>query len=740
MTHEALMATFAELPAGEARFTRPSETKGLLEQCERDGYVIVDVPELRAVLRGRLGWLLEEAIERSLELRGACRSGIGAGASLESCLTDQLYRARLIGARGLTVLVPTLDPITNRMGALDPEDSATLRSWICAAKQRPVRLYLDVADCMLGAYLDPVTLTQLMHTEASATRNAPPVVVQWSDDLCSGHRDDGSRASHDGSMSVVGSAPPRSDVVATAESAPSLPGVPATPEADPASQSDALVSDETASSDAAVPPRVELQNAPSEADPIATVAAAPSEADPAATVDVSASQSEQIQSDESASGDLAALLSSGDPVSDLADPRFSQDQSGEFSIRPPAPTSLENELLPDSVREQTISLPPDTRLEMPSLSPSPLPPPPEPFALSVPSDSEIGATLARELDDSSLTPIFAPAALDLQRSSPVHDPPTRDLILPAPHPPTIPVPALTTEEPVSERETRHAAQAPLRQDAPQSWRSWMERLDAVHGPKPLNFIEQSFVEHYVPLYDAYHRGIAGEESRGVLDQWATSFSQSYSEAFDAMRLRGRRPTMVLDIAETAHRLGRLHGARAVQLVLVDGMRYDLGLRVERLLSSKLAREAVLTDKLLLWSALPSTTTQQLELLARPESLRDGDTHSETPVLVARGRSASTLRRVRVGSREILKLDLVEARLNEPGGKLSERLDLLAVEIADALALAVGRLQPRTLVTVFGDHGFCLDVKDTGTSAMRQGGSSPDEVFVPAYAWLTGQMH
>lgn len=675
MTQEALVATVAHMPAGEARFIRPSESKGLLQQCEREGYISVDVPELRAVLRGRLAWLLEEAVERSLELRGACRSAIGAGASLESCLTDQLYRARLIGARGLLLLVPTLEGITNRAGALDSEDSATLRAWICATRRQPVRLYLDVADCMLGAYLDPITLTQLMHAETPSLQASQPLVVQWVDSVATRPND---------CIDIADRAAPELCQESTPEHSGVLNGV------------------------------------------------------------------------ESASHDCS-------------EPQLAKLESGEFSIQPNTAVDPASEFGPDESSTQTISQPPDTALETPSLDS--LPPAPQrvndahnaanetPHDLDRASDVEASAIEAshdlhrtsdvevsaiqgsndvegtRDADESSLTPIFAPAATDLRRSSsPLHDVPT-----PSPHSPTLPAPPLAEGDSAQDPEAS-TLQVPLREDAPVSWRTWMERLDAVHGPKPLNFIEQSFVEHYVPLYDAYYRGIAGEECRLVLDQWAASFSQSYSEAFDAMRLRGRRPMMVLDVAETAHRLGRLHGARAVQLVLVDGMRYDLGLRVERLLSHQLAQSAVLTDRFLLWSALPSTTTQQLELLARPESLRDGDVHGETPILVARGRSASTLRRVRVGSRELLKLDLVEARLSEPGGPLTERLDQLAIEVADALTLALGKLQPRTLVTVFGDHGFCLDAKPEGTGAMRQGGASPNEVLVPAFAWLVGQTH
>jgi len=199
--------------------------------------------------------------------------------------------------------------------------------------------------------------------------------------------------------------------------------------------------------------------------------------------------------------------------------------------------------------------------------------------------------------------------------------------------------------------------------------------------------------------------------------------------------------MVIDIPEAAQRLARLHGARSVQFVLVDGMRFDLGLRVENLLVASLGQQATLTDRFLMWSALPTTTATQLELISRgAEGLKSSELHAETPVLVARGRQASTLRRVRAGSRELLKLDLVEARLAESGGKAATRLDELAVEISDALTSAFAKMAPRTLVAVFGDHGFCLDATAQGSGSLRQGGATPDEVLVPGYAWLVGQTH
>jgi hypothetical protein len=282
---------------------------------------------------------------------------------------------------------------------------------------------------------------------------------------------------------------------------------------------------------------------------------------------------------------------------------------------------------------------------------------------------------------------------------------------------------------------------PLNPEAGIAWRQWTQKLDAARGPKPLTAIEQLFMTAYVPLSDAFHRGIAGAEARSVLDSWSSSFARSYAEAFDAMRLRGRRPMMVLDIPEAAQRLARLHGARNVQLVLVDAMRFDVGLRVEKHLVAALGQRATLTDRFLLWSALPTTTAQQLELIGRgSDGLKDGDVLTETPVLVARGRQAATLRRIRAGSRELLKLDLVEARLGEAGGPVAARLDQLAAEVSESLCAAFERMAPRTLVAVFGDHGFCLDPTDTGSTNLRQGGASPDEVLVPGFAWLVGPTH
>ena len=62
-------------------------------------------------------------------------------------------------------------------------------------------------------------------------------------------------------------------------------------------------------------------------------------------------------------------------------------------------------------------------------------------------------------------------------------------------------------------------------------------MEAARGPKPLAVVERMFVTSYVPLCDAFARGIAGPEAKKTLDTWSASFEQSYREAFDALRGR-----------------------------------------------------------------------------------------------------------------------------------------------------------------------------------------------------------
>ena len=164
------------------------------------------------------------------------------------------------------------------------------------------------------------------------------------------------------------------------------------------------------------------------------------------------------------------------------------------------------------------------------------------------------------------------------------------------------------------------------------------------------------------------------------------------------------------------------------------MRFDLGVRVHDRMRDALTSQATCTERLLLWSALPTTTPAQLDLLAHgPEGLtsRTGPANAKKPGV--RGRTSATLRRIKVGSRDVLKLDTIEARLRESGPPLSERLDSIADEVAASIAAHARSLAPRTLMFVFGDHGFRMESCEGVTRAGTSGGASPKKCSFPR--WL-----
>ena len=276
---------------------------------------------------------------------------------------------------------------------------------------------------------------------------------------------------------------------------------------------------------------------------------------------------------------------------------------------------------------------------------------------------------------------------------------------------------------------------------PVDWRGFANDLATARGPKPLNFVERLFMTRYMPLLDAIAGGEVDESARRIAEQWADDFARSYTEGFSALKVTGKRPRMVLDAPQLASQVARLHGAKSTLLVLVDAMRFDLGVRVHDRMCEALTSQATCTERLLLWSALPTTTPAQLDLMAHgPEGLatRPPVVEPEEPGL--RGRAAPTLRRIKVGGRDVLKLDLVQARLHEAGPPLSERLDALADEVAAVLAAHARNLPPRSLMLVFGDHGFRMESSGHGTTAGTSGGARPEEVLVPGFAWLVGDVH
>lgn len=286
-----------------------------------------------------------------------------------------------------------------------------------------------------------------------------------------------------------------------------------------------------------------------------------------------------------------------------------------------------------------------------------------------------------------------------------------------------------------------AAQAERLVDAAE-WRAHALELDRARGPKPVAAIERLFQQHYVPLIGAMARGEADGSVRAIANEWSRSFAESYNEAFAALKVTGKRPTMVLDAFDAAGRIARLSSARSVKCVLVDSMSFDLGERVAVRMKTELDKRAVLVERTTLWSALPSTTPTQMQLLGKgAEGLRESGPVSSSEPDVSRGRSITTMRRERLGSRELMKLDLVEARLHSPGAAYDERLDALADEVTDLVVMFMETLPPRTLVYLFGDHGFLLgpSVNGWATGPSIQGGASPEQVLVSGHAWLVDAM-
>jgi hypothetical protein len=239
----------------------------------------------------------------------------------------------------------------------------------------------------------------------------------------------------------------------------------------------------------------------------------------------------------------------------------------------------------------------------------------------------------------------------------------------------------------------------------------------------------------MPLARAVERGLDEPRARDACEEFRNNFARAYTEACPTFAVTGKRPRMVMDAPETALRIARLHGARSTQLLLVDGMRFDLGLRIRDALTRELGARASLAEEHLLWSALPTTTARQMDLLARGiDALRNKDADPNAEGEPMRGRTAETIRRVKVGHRDLFKLDVVQSRLAEASSPRD--LDDVVGAVTDAVARHAQTLSSRTLLFVFADHGFTVD----RSGVITQGGASPEEVLVGAFAFLVGAVH
>ena len=129
---------------------------GLRKVIESQGYLCADLAPPGPAGRGRLSLLIEEGIEVALEKLGAVAPGVGANANVDASISDQLYRARLVEKRGIVVMLPHLEGMSNWAGILDGEDSVTLSWWMQATQERPLGLVIESANQGLKVYPTPV--------------------------------------------------------------------------------------------------------------------------------------------------------------------------------------------------------------------------------------------------------------------------------------------------------------------------------------------------------------------------------------------------------------------------------------------------------------------------------------------------------------------------------------------------------------------------------------------------------
>ncbi len=335
--------------------------------------------------------------------------------------------------------------------------------------------------------------------------------------------------------------------------------------------------------------------------------------------------------------------------------------------------------------------------------------------------------------DSTPAPVPVPVAESVAAPVPVAESVAVPAPVPVPAPDPVPVAASDPEADFDAGLFESRARVVVTDSA---YKPWLAALVAARGPQPLASFERIFAQSYMPLANAIAEGLADPKAIAARDEFSRTFARAYTDACPTFAVTGKRPKMVLDAHDLAKRLARMHGARTAHLVMVDAMRWDVGAIVRDELAGSLNGRATLAAECALFAALPTVTSRQLEGLTRGvDALRiahDADRDAD-PV---RGRTAEVIRRVKVGSRDVFKLDAIEAGLAKAQAHALDVLPELAQNAADSLAKHIKTLAPRTLVFIFGDHGFIVD----HDGVAHHGGAAPEEVIVPSFAFLTGEVH
>ena len=303
--------------------------------------------------------------------------------------------------------------------------------------------------------------------------------------------------------------------------------------------------------------------------------------------------------------------------------------------------------------------------------------------------------------------------------------------------------AVAFEEPAARvAETAHARATvgiPVARSVPDAWRAWALALSATRGPQPLHAFEKLFADSYMPLANAIAEGLDDPRALRAHDDFRAAFERAYLDASATFGVTTRRPRMVMDAFDLALKHSRAHNARTTQVLLVDSLRADVAVHARATVERLAAGRVSLASESLVWSAMPTTTVRQLETLARGVDALRAPAQGDPPPESLRGRTAEHARRLRIGSRELFKLDVVPSLLAQTTTSrmsVSEALPRIGEAVGEAIVRHVASLPARTLLFVVGDHGFTVDRR----GRLDHGGATPEEVLVPAQAWLVGDLH
>jgi hypothetical protein len=121
--------------------------------------ILVQLGAPGAEHRSALVSFIAGRIETQLERLGAAPRGWRVSETLDSILSDQLYRARLLGSAGIALRFGSLSALADEHGHLGPDDSATLRDLVHLADREPLQVYLPRQCAELHIAGDPQPLS-----------------------------------------------------------------------------------------------------------------------------------------------------------------------------------------------------------------------------------------------------------------------------------------------------------------------------------------------------------------------------------------------------------------------------------------------------------------------------------------------------------------------------------------------------------------------------------------------------